>query len=63
MSREGYDGEAHPSKLNGNRNPIGAGVIPILRGVENDRGDEETNRDSPLVATNNGASDPFLQNH
>ena len=49
------DGE---SELNTDGNTVGARVDAVLRSVVDNRGEEETDSDGPLVSRHNGSADP-----
>ena len=53
------DQDDGPQELHRDRDPVGPAVVPVLRGVVHDRGDEEADRDRPLVAAYDKPADPF----
>lgn len=48
-----------PGKLDSDGDAVAAGVIPVLGGVVDDGGQEETDGNGELVGTDDGSSDPL----
>lgn len=48
-----------PGKLHCNRNTVASSIISIFGCVQHNGCEKETNRNSPLVAANDGTSNPF----
>ena len=48
-----------PSELDSNRDSIRSGVVQVLRGVVNNGGEQQSDCNSPLIATDDCTSDPF----
>lgn len=53
------DQDNRPGELNRNGDAVAASVHAVFGGIVHDRGDQETDRDSQLVGTNNGTSNPL----
>jgi hypothetical protein len=48
-----------PNELYRYWNSVGRMVVPVVRGIVHNSGEEETNGNSPLIGTDDGTTNPF----
>ena len=53
------DEDDGPGELDGDGDPVGASVVPVLGGVVDDGGQQQTDGDGQLIGTDDGATDPL----
>lgn len=59
QNQHAHNEDDGPRELDGHRDAVAASIVAILGSIEDNCRNEETDSDGPLIAADNGSSDPF----
>lgn len=59
QEKHAHDQDNGPGKLDGDRNPVTAGIVPVLGRVVDNGSEKEANGDGELICAYNGTANPF----